>query len=403
MRHYNSNNFLSKLVASRLVASRFLFFLFVFVATNAQASVDESFFYGNAVVKDPVIEMNSSFPPPNSPAVCGDSKPCLRAHQGLFNEIVTVIEEQDESVKVVCKNAVYGYHRDTQEKLNTFWAYKKDIALLQDLDSEVLQTIPHLKYAQEPTIVLVYPWKSFSVGTRFKRDPEHDTAIAYAVKVADFINNTAMIDFIPRKNALVETKKHPRAARKLFVKIINELIDRVEQSGQGHNNESHVIPYVWGGSSFVVPYTDFSFYSQDGSWNRDGKNDPYCGYDCSEFVMRMTQIAGIEFPWKTTSIIERSKRALVKNERLEEGDLIWMQGHVMIVGNVKRNEVIEARGYKSGYGCVHRFTVGECFEGVASYDELLKQYHLNKTIRLKDRQGIPVEKRHFFRLLKLID
>ncbi len=72
------------------------------------------------------------------------------------------------------------------------------------------------------------------------------------------------------------------------------------------------------------------------------------GYDCSEFVMRMAKIAGVDFPWKTTTAIERSRRALDSQDLLEEGDLIWVQGHVMVVSNIERNEIIESRGYGSG-------------------------------------------------------
>jgi cell wall-associated NlpC family hydrolase len=374
----------------------FCIFIFFGLVTTSKAST-----HSIAVVKNPVIEMSGIFPIPLSLSICGNSKGCHRSHQGLYNELVTIVEEQEGCFKIACNNVVYGYDNESKEKLNTFWVYKKDLVELKKLPNETLEAVPCPKYAQEPTIVLTYPWKIFSAGTRFSHLPEQDTSNTYAIKRADFTTNTILIDFIPHKNALVETKKHPKAARKLFVKNINHLIDRISSTNKkGINN---VIPYVWGGSSFTVPYQDSDFYLADGSWQRAGKNDPYSGYDCSEFVMRMAQIAGVEFPWKTTKVMEESKRALAKNESLENGDLIWISGHVMIVSNIKRNEIIEARGYKSGYGRVHRLKLAECFHGVTTYDDLLKKYYLQQTIQLKDKQETIQEKEYPFKLLKLLD
>ncbi|MCX5923502.1 MAG: NlpC/P60 family protein [Candidatus Dependentiae bacterium] len=383
------------------IFSNYMMFAFLFLisftcVTTTQASINSI-----AVVKNPIIEMSGVFPIPLNQSICGNSNGCHRSHQGLYNELVSIIEEKDGCFKIACNNVVYGYDSESKEKLNSFWVHKKDLVELKKLTDETLQVIPCPKYGQEPTIVLTYPWKTFSAGTRFNHIPEQDTLTAYAIKRVDFTANAILIDFIAHKNALVETKKHMKAARKLFVKNINHLIDRVSSTNKkGMNN---VIPYVWGGSSFTIPYQDSNFYLADGSWQRTGKNDPYSGYDCSEFVMRMAQIAGIEFPWKTTKVMEESKRALAKNEPLENGDLIWISGHVMIVSNIKRNEIIEARGYKSGYGRIHRLTLTEIFDGIKTYDDLLKKYHLGQAIQLKDKQGITVEKEYPFKLLKLLD
>ena len=75
----------------------------------------------------------------------------------------------------------------------------------------------------------------------------------------------------------------------------------------------------------------------------------------------------------------------------------------MIISSIERNEIIESRGYASGYGCVHRITLDECFEGVAIYDDLLERYYTNQAIKFKDKQGVTTEKIHAFKLLKLID
>lgn len=351
-----------------------------------------------AVIKDKIAEMNNSFPAPTRPAASPDVKGCPRAHQGLYNEVVTCLEQHDDQIKIAYEDIAYGFDPETKKISNTFWIYKKHITLCKELSNEVLKNIPHPKYAEEPTIVLIYPWKEFSVGTRFKHVSECDTQTAYAVTLTDYVTRTIIFDLVPHENAIVEIKQDAQSTRKLFVKIINDLIDKVAQS-----DPTKVIPYVWGGSSFVRPCTQHAFYKKDGTWHREGDNNPYTGYDCSEFVMRMAKIAGIDFPWKTTSAIERGRRALNDQDKLEEGDLIWVQGHVMIISNIQRNEIIEARSYGSGYGCVHRCTLGECFDGISSYDDLLARYYNNETIRFKDKQGNPSEKTNIVKLLKLVE
>jgi hypothetical protein len=153
----------------------------------------------------------------------------------------------------------------------------------------------------------------------------------------------------------------------------------------------------------LQPYKKNNFYQKDGVWHRDGENDPYTGYDCSEFIMRMAHIAGIDFPWKTTSAIRHGQRKLTPSDALEEGDIIWVQGHVMVVSTIERNEIIEPRGYGAGYGCVHRIKLNQAFEGITSYDDLIKRYYAEEPIMFKHKNGAPLKPAKAFQLLKLIN
>ena len=350
----------------------------------------------NCFIKYAVVDMATNpFAADNQP-VHGTN--INRAHQGLYNDIGFCSEETADKIKISYPHIVYGFNGKTKKPLSSFWAQKKHIAPLNELDDELLDAIPHPHYAQQPTIVLTYPWKEFSVGTRFKHIAEQDTKKTYAIKRIDHTTNTVVYDFIPKKHAIQEIKQDAHDTRKLFVKTINDLVDKVEKSGQ-----NNVIPYVWGGSSFTKPYQDEAFHKKDGTWHRNEKHGTHDGYDCSEFVMRMAKIAGIDFPWKTTSMIERAKRALDSTDELEDGDLIWVPGHVMIVSNIKRNEIIESRAYASGYGCVHRITLEECFDGISTYDDLLHRYYAKEKIKFKNKDGTIAEKTYNFKLLKLIE
>lgn len=351
-----------------------------------------------AVIKRPIVDMNNSFPAPKNPAASPDTKGCDRAHQGLFNEMVNCLEEHNDQVKVAIDNIVYGFDINTKNPLNTFWTYKKNIIPTTEINNDLLLTIPNQEYGKEPTVVLTYPWQQFSVGTRFRHIPEYDSSTAYAIARADFQTDRIIFDYVSHEHALPETVQDPKSARTLFVATINNLIDKITENGS-----ELVIPYIWGGSSFVELYSKSDFYKNDGTWQRTEKTSPYSGYDCSEFVMRMAKIAGIEFPWKTSTAIQRSKRELNEYDQLEEGDLIWTPGHVMIVSSIANNELIEARGYSSGYGSVHRATLAESFDAITSYYDLLERYYSKQPIKYKDKQGNVVEKPYELKLLKLID
>lgn len=88
---------------------------------------------------------------------------------------------------------------------------------------------------------------------------------------------------------------------------------------------------------------------------------------------------------------------------MENGDLIWTPGHVMIINNLKNNTLVEARGYSSGYGCVHKITLDKVFAEINTYDDLIKYYYANKKITFKNKEGESAKNSVNFKLFKLID
>ncbi|TXG76046.1 hypothetical protein E6Q11_05550 [Candidatus Dojkabacteria bacterium] len=391
-------SFMKKKLFSQIKRNLLFLLNIITISTDAFFKEDTPPIYEQAVIKETIAEMSTTFPVLNNQPISPQEKSCSRAHQGLYNELVNCLEEKGDQIKIFYNNVIYGFSPESKKAFKTFWVLKKHIVPLKLLSEDLMKTIPSFHYAEEPTVVLIYPWKNFSVGTRFQHLSRYDTKNSFVIKRTNYDTNALVYDLIPKENAIQELKQNSESARKLFVKIINDLIDRVAQSGK-----DMVIPYVWGGSSFVEPYAESAFFKKDGTWHREGKNNPYSGYDCAEFVMKMAKIAGIDFPWKTTTTIERNKRALTDQDTLEEGDLIWIEGHIMIISNIACNEIIEARGYKGGYGSVQRIRLSECFDEVSSYDDLLERYFKHKTIRLKNKQGIPGEQAYIFKLLKLVN
>lgn len=353
------------------------------------------------VITCPVEDMFTNYSHHNNLPASPDQYGCGRAHQGLFNEECDILEEDKEkhALKIAFKKIKYSIDKNP----NIFWVSDKNIIPLDEIkNKEIIQTIPDSEYGKRNTIVITYPWQDssgtkYSVGTRFKHKPELDHDNYYTIEKADFKNNKIIYDRIPHENAIKEIKTNADEHRKLFIKNINQLINRVNQTNM-------VIAYIYGGSSFIHSHESNDYYKENGRWYRNNKQEnSYTGYDCSEFIMRMAQIAGIDFPWKTTWAIQANKKALTDNDSLENGDIIWIKGHVMIVNDIEKNELIHARGYTSGYGSIHRVPLSEIFEDVITYDDLLQRYKNKQNLTLKDKQGNNSTIADTFLLLKLID
>jgi hypothetical protein len=257
--------------------------------------------YDLLVVKDPIVDLCSHSSIPYQLPIDEHSS---RIHQGLFNELAHYIEEKDGYVKISFDNI-----QDTIDDSPTyFWSKKTNLIPMQNLTNHKLrETIPHPIYGQTPTIVLTYPWKRFSIGTRFKHVPERDSKTSFCVIRADYKKNKAVFLRIPRENGMLEIKQTKKSSRALFVTLVNNLVSRIN-----HNNPGYAIPYVWGGNSFLKPYKTNDFYKKNDIWQRNGRRDPYTGYDSSGFVMQMAQMAGINFPWKTSKAINFYQPHLTK-------------------------------------------------------------------------------------------
>lgn len=346
--------------------------------------------YDLVVIKDPIVDLCSKYPIPARVAIDEHGS---RIHQGLFNELAHCVETQDDYVRLNFNNIKIC----TDCSPLNFWTHKSHILPIKNIiDQELRATIPHATYGKRPTIVLTYPWKHFSIGTRFKHLPEHDTTTHFCVMKADYKKNKPVLFKIPRENAMIEIKQTKKSSRVLFVSIINNLISRIN-----HNNPGYAIPYVWGGNSFLKPYKTMDFYKKDNIWQRNGKNEPYTGYDCSGFITQMAQMAGIKFPWITSDAIHKHLPTLRKKDKLQNGDLIWIEHHIAIVSNIEHNEIIEARDYDSGYGCLHRIKLSEFIEEATTYEELMNLYRRSQKITLRNQQGKP-QKEYDFKFLKLV-
>lgn len=359
-----------------------------------------------ALIKEPVVDLFITLPiqtgVPASPGSISAAGMCKRAHQGLFNEVVSCVQEVGDQIQISFDNVLYGHDPETKEPLRTFWIPRDKLVYLKDMEDLSGVPAPLAFTDSEPeasTLVLALPWRNYSLATRFVRAPEHDTETAYGVKFIDMATGVEQFGLVPQKRCRLEGAISRQQARATFVALTNKLVDYI-----GALPGNKVVPYVWGGSSCTQPYEDSFKMGRRGAWTRPEqrkRKGPYNGYDCSELVLRLAQISGVPYFYKTTTTLAEHARELTARDKLENGDLLWVPGHVIIISDIAKNELIESRGYGSGYGKVQRIKLKDYFGNAKTFAQL-RRAHLKKEPLLQLKKDGSVDRVvKDFKLLKL--
>jgi len=342
----------------------------------------------------------------NSLAVCGGNTnsaySCPRLHQLLYNDIVEIIKETAEEV---CIRTTHAYYLIPSISIpqNQYWTLKKNVTMLDDLTKNniALNHIPvPIDFSDKcasltcPDIVtLTEPHYdpqlriTFSAGTRFvctsQQLKKKNTILIFAI---DYRKLQEHIIKIPRNKCIFYDPNKTKEER---------IADYVTLLKKWAHIKRGCIPYVWGGTSFVSTVSgafkevtqttengDYSFYQ----YEKDN-NIPKSGFDCSGVVARATQICGIPYFCKNTTTIAQCLTPLATDQQIIPGDLILIRGHVMVVSDVNKNLLIEARAYSHGYGKLHEIPISQVFEGIHTYKDLLDAYTHKKVVKRKDKNG----------------
>lgn len=348
-----------------------------------------------------------------------DSGPygCLRIHQLLFNELVTITKEYpggEVGVETTGWFFLDGFHR----KRHDFWMLKKDLMIVNSLPKEFRRYIPsaidHKKAVDDYSkniLVLAEPWleektnQLYSTGTRFVREIEKDTETDYSVIFIEGKKKVPLSALIQKEKALVYNESSFERGRRTFLSLIR---------GWAHPKKGF-IPYVYGGSSFTETLQDSAFNKVTGMrcnakatyWERPAMKAPHSGFDCSNMILRAAQMSFMPYYFKNTLALMTYMRPLKLGEKLEEGDLVWYSGHVMVVSNVAQNLLIEAVGYEvTGYGAVHEIPVNRVFHGIKNFEQLVHAHLTHQfTHRLNNKgaQALSVYRLKIFKLRSVFD
>jgi hypothetical protein len=343
----------------------------------------------------------------NAIAFCGGQTnshyACPRLHQILYNDSVDVIKMTDDEAQISITHAYYVTPSSPTPQ-TSYWTLKKNITLLDDLTTHAIDPthLPdaihftdsqHTALLHPNIITLTMPHHdatlniTFSAGTRFVRAPtdkkEKKSVHVFAIDYPAFTEHRITV---PLHKCIITDHSKTNQER---------IIDYVHLLQQWAHTKQGCIPYTLGGTSFIHPMCgnfkevthtttngDYSAYEYD----KNSKN-PKSGLDCSGAVVRAAQICGIPYFAKNTTTISHCLSTVAHDQQLHEGDLIVVKGHVMVVSDVAKNLLIEARSYAHGYGKLQEIPLGNVFENVATYDDLMNIYINKKPIQRKDKQG----------------
>ena len=382
-----------------------------------------------AVVIAPIADLVGApiqtFFPNSTPAqayddlvVCGGTPAahsyCPRLHQLLFNEIVTVVEEKEDEVRVKNSSCFY-IAKDNPAPQHAYWMLKKNLVPFQELENKSID-INHFpdpitfedpnSLIDEQVVTLALPWydantnQIFSAGTRFLRACEQqDSNADVPVHIFDPATMISTITIIPASVLMIAPPESIAEKIKLFVQVLKAWA----------NPESGFIPYVLGGSSFTITTNkpalekygtcqgaDCSYYEI-----QDFNHAPKPGFDCSNLITRAAQLAGIPFFFKNSLTIATYLKPLQPGQQLETGDIFWKKGHVIVVSDTEKNTVIEARGYTNGAGSVQEIELNKVFQNVSTCDDFSVAWRNKQAVERLGEDGTVIDSISDYKLLSL--
>ncbi len=314
------------------------------------------------------------------PASAKNYTACPRVNQGLFNEVFEIDFYSSHVCSIIIPWAIYGYNAQGQPQ-NRYWIARKDLILLSDLPSNKLNLLPQF-HNQEKIISIKQPFISssgtiYSVGTCFVYTNQDKSSVTLKYLNSD----TLAIEYQPiaRDHCIFYDENSLVDRRRLFVQLITGLVDALQ-----NNDIANTIPYVWGGSGFTRGYCA-GYHNINGRFYRiDQKStESIGGYDCSNLVLRFAHMANLPYFFKTTAMLEKYGKKFKATNVLEEGDLIWLEGHVAIITDLDNKLITESCGYENGVGKVRTIKLGEFLKDIQSWQDLLDaHFHSKKVIRL---------------------
>lgn len=336
-----------------------------------------------------------------------DNNRCLRIHQALFNEVVKIIDETPCEYCVEISNAYFVTEKDKKPHTR-YWTLKKNCTLLDD---DLKKYIPNpISYKKEnshnrATLILTKPWhdartgNSYSVGTRFIYCPQQSDNDVKTVILYDFVKEKEVMTGIHRSDCRIENDALSHAqARADMICLIRTWIGMHYQP---------VIPYVWGGCSYIHRYTGsfkekharqdaYTFYAYPRS-----RHDIQTGFDCAGLIIRAAQCAGLPFFCKNSYTAATVLKETHRYEDIQVGDILWIPGHVMLIADLESNTIIEARGYPHGYGKLQEIAIAKEFEGIETIKQLTEHMHTKKALKRLDKKGTVIATIPRYKILKL--
>jgi cell wall-associated NlpC family hydrolase len=336
-----------------------------------------------------------------------------RIHQLLLHELVEIVSEDGDEVCIIIPQIFFITH-SLHKPQAMYWTLKKNLLTLKKLNETEREKIPASPSYKTPkaitqvqnTIVIFKPFydpvtqQTLSAGTRFIIDMSKTFEHYFSAFVFDRKTSSFKTTLIPKKIAMTIQKHTVHDSITCFVKLLQQWAHCINGP----------IPYVWGGCSFthccnhefverkkkLITGAQISVFERP-----DCTEKPLSGLDCAGLITRAAHICGIPYYFKNTYTLAHYLKSLSIDQHLQEGDLIWIPGHVMIVSDLANNKIIEARGYSSNYGIVHEITLDQMFKDINTYDDLIHAYRHQTPLMRLNKEGDEVEEIKRYKILKL--
>ena len=353
----------------------------------------------------------------NQPLSGYDTKfDCMRTAQALFNEWCTVIKWDKETHEVAVQLPHFLLDKDGTLVPAIFWTLDTNLLLFDDeqkkSDTSAFPDRVDYKDATSlrrcNTIILTKPLPecsldtydnpSFSAGTRFVRVPENDNEFFFAVKIFDAEKHAIIEFYIPKDVAWpCDAFTNDKERRAEFLSLVRKWV-----------LQHDIVPYVWGGSSYMGRIVDKGFEKKDGSfgdqkityWARPNYNGQY-GFDCSGLVARVAQICGINYWFKTTQTAFAHGKEVADFDALQNGDLLVWAGHIVVVSDKDKGLLIESVGYGAGYGKLQEIELKKRLN-MDSYRDVFAKKKKQTELEVLYRSGLIAKKISHFKVISLI-
>lgn len=334
---------------------------------------------------------------------------CLRVHQAIFNESVTIVASKNDQVQIILKNCVSKAMMGFFDETVKVWTFKDWVITDKELnqlgiDCSIFPGSYNEKTRCDESIIsLLAPWYDdvtkiiYSAGTRFCLSPQQSNPDHYALILFDVHDKKLALSTVPKSYVVPSGFFTYEERRWLFVKLLYSWC-----------NEGESVPFVWGGTSFsnfvsddVVLKRSFTNNSATVSWDCSScVTRPLSGLDASGLILRAAQICGIPYYCCNSRSIANSL-STVSFCALQEGDILWAPGYVGVIASLQNNEIIEAQGYARGYGSVHCISLKKRFAEIETWKDFV--YCCENRIPLKslDSQGRCVAYVPLFRVYRL--
>lgn len=323
---------------------------------------------------------------------------CSRIHQLLFHEIVTVLEEKKDEVYISIPSVFFETQNDTK-KNSAYWALKKNFIPISQLEKNGIDIslLPEpVAYNQtkktraQHVVTLIMPFfdhhskRTLSAGTRFvvKGHDEHSFS-GYALSPSGTELNVLQL---PRNLVVATSDARTREQQ------ITTFLAILHQWAHQHHG---CIPYVWGGSSFTALDHDGDFIKKKVSGHSTEltfvrphySHIPKTGFDCTGLLTRAAQIAGLPYYFKNSTTILKHLQPVSSSGSVHNGDIIWIPGHIMVISDVNKNLIIEARSYEHGWGKIHEAPINHIFHNIHTLAQLLSKCSSNTPLKRLAKDG----------------